>query len=743
MNTRLDDDDDGVAVDHGAPPSNEDTLPGPAPFAETAPLLPEMWRLATARDAGPKALGAGIHVLDDWLAHPGNDLLARATAEYLRAELLTRQARTTAATAEARAAWEAIATTPGAFSDEARLELAALEAKAPATKNPRPGGAAHWLLTRSPGAPDFLAGVRKAVKDLSRRKQDARGAELLEEALSQGMAADTRRELLLLRAELLPHDDAAALLTDAWWLDDEDAAPDARITSRLKKLKAAPDADATLFREALATSRSGAEKARKQWSRQGGKSGKGDARGVTALAMALTERWDDDRAAAALATVERLDKTNRALAATPYVDFTRALILRKLDRDDQAIAAFQAVIKDFPDHPLADSARAQASVLMRAAGRAAEAEQLDEVLLSDAPPGLLQRDALWRLGFGAVLRGDGAGAETRLRELERRYGGDPDRHSFCWFERARYWRGRAAQVAGDKARADELYTSVIARFPAGWYALLARDRMKLGPRQAKLDPDALWDIAPDDPMATAIALYRLGAETEARETFTALMDARQLPGNGRKLLADLWDLEGQSQKADRVLRYAAIPPTMPGDDPDDVYLAWYPFAHGADVAEAAHENHLPSQLLAGIVSVETRFQPKGHSKVGAIGLAQLMPGTGQAIGKKLFGDSFKAAQLWDPATNLAVAAKYLSSLLDKFAGHPALAVAAYNAGPAPVKKWLAERGRLELDAFVETIPYEQARRYVMRVLSDAEIYRRLYSLEPEPLTLPRSLSERP
>jgi soluble lytic murein transglycosylase len=217
------------------------------------------------------------------------------------------------------------------------------------------------------------------------------------------------------------------------------------------------------------------------------------------------------------------------------------------------------------------------------------------------------------------------------------------------------------------------------------------------------------------------------------------MDAGQLPGNGRRLLADLYDLAGDTRKADRVLRYAAIPPTMPGDDPDLAYFDWYPLRFEDALGEAAHKNNLPSSLLAGLVSVETRFSADAKSSVGAMGAAQLMPGTGKAIGQKVFGKGFDARSLKDPDVNLAVAARYLSDLMDRFKGHPALAVAAYNAGPAPVRRWLELRGGLELDAFVETIPFEQARRYVMRVLSDAEIYRRLYGLDGRPTPLPLTL----
>jgi soluble lytic murein transglycosylase len=146
-------------------------------------------------------------------------------------------------------------------------------------------------------------------------------------------------------------------------------------------------------------------------------------------------------------------------------------------------------------------------------------------------------------------------------------------------------------------------------------------------------------------------------------------------------------------------------------------------------------------LLAGLVSVETRFNADVKSHAGAIGAAQLLETTGTAVGRKVFGKGFDKRTLRDPDVNLAVAARYLSDLLNRFKGHPALAVAAYNAGPAPVKRWLEARGDLELDAFVETIPFEQARRYVMRVLSDAEIYRRLYGLDGHPISLPLSLEQ--
>lgn len=739
----------------------EVALPGPQPFVESHPLLAEVRALLTARAPQKRALAAALPVLDDWLAQkgrgvgPGNDPLARATGEWLRARLLSALGR-----GEARAAWEGLATTPGAFSDDAREVLAELDEKAR-----RPTAAAHWLLTRSPWSPRFLEGVRSALKDLGRIGASSRAIEPLEAALLQGMSPQTRTELVLLLSRL--HREAGQearaieLLEQTFWHGDP---PDKRIARELSLLGRAPDPSDDLFRKALHGSRTDCQRLLKSPPRRP------DSKAT--LALALARRWDDPDAAAALSTSPALEglagaetaRRGRRTSADlgPMPALTRGMLLRKLDRDDEAIESFLLAVREHPDHALTTFARDQAATLLRTKGRNDEATALDEAQLQHALPGTLHRSALWRLGFGAILGGGsrdarkrGQVAEVFLAELERRHGGEPDRHAFSWFERARYWRGRAAELAGDRVLAQSHWQALVSRFPAGWYALLARNKLSdssgAAGRNAQSDKkrvapsnafDAMgWDVPRDDPMATSLALYRLGDETRALEELSALHGHGQLPGNGRKLLAELLELSGDERMAARVLKHAAIPPTMPGDDPDVLYFDWYPLRFEEALGTAAANNNLPSSLLAGLVSVETRFNADVKSHAGAIGAAQLLETTGTAVGRKVFGKGFDKRTLRDPDVNLAVAARYLSDLLNRFKGHPALAVAAYNAGPAPVKRWLEARGDLELDAFVETIPFEQARRYVMRVLSDAEIYRRLYGLDGHPISLPLSLEQ--
>ena len=709
-------------------PKEEVQAFGPVPFVESEPLLAEMRALLAERSPSKRALTAGYQALHDWLARPRQDPLARPTGQWLEARLLTALGRK----ADARAAWEALATSPGPFSDDARAVLAELE-----DKERRPVAAAHWRLTRNPWSPGFIDGVTRASRDLERLKQPERAIELIEQALMQGMDPRTRTDLVLIVADLHRQaghrEHARDILLQTWWMDG--GTPDARLMRALKALGGAPAADLDFFRVAMHASRGASGELAKKPPKGRGL--------VHDAALALLARWDDKDAEAALkrlpAQIDGKDDDAQVALA-----IARGMLLRKLDRDREAVDAFTLVHERFADHPLVHEARDQAATLLRADDAPARAEVMDRALLKSALPGERHRDALWRIGFAAVLAKRSKDAEESLRALEWRHGGDPDRHSFCWFERARYWRGRAAQLAGDNDTARSLWTTLVQRYPAGWYALVARSRLGDRPERKPLTPERTdgtkgWDVAADDPMATALALYRLGEERLAQEHFEALLDENQLPGNGRRLLSDLLELAGDARGAQRVLRYAAIPPTMPGDDPDETYYDWYPLRFEEALGDAARKNGLPSSLLAGVVSVETRFSASSKSHAGAIGAAQLLKTTGAAVGRKVYGKDFDARTLTEPDVNLAVAARYLADLVERFHGHPALAVAAYNAGPAPVQRWLEQRGRLELDAFVETIPFEQARRYVMRVLSDAEIYRRLYGLDGEPIVLPLQL----
>ena len=149
-----------------------------------------------------------------------------------------------------------------------------------------------------------------------------------------------------------------------------------------------------------------------------------------------------------------------------------------------------------------------------------------------------------------------------------------------------------------------------------------------------------------------------------------------------------------------------------------------PRAYEPIVMEAARANGIEPELLFAVMRVESVFNPRIISYAGAIGLMQIMPRTGRLIAQAIGRADFTVDMLLDPETNIQFAAWYLASLIDRFDGRIPLAIASYNGGPHNVRRWMRDHAEdMPLDAFLETIPFEQTHRYVRRVLTHYEAYR--------------------
>jgi soluble lytic murein transglycosylase len=103
------------------------------------------------------------------------------------------------------------------------------------------------------------------------------------------------------------------------------------------------------------------------------------------------------------------------------------------------------------------------------------------------------------------------------------------------------------------------------------------------------------------------------------------------------------------------------------------------------------------------------------SRVGALGLLQLMPGTARRTALHWQRPKPTSEQLFDPAVNLPLGAAQLRQMIDAFGGQVPVALAAYNAGPNAATRWLPSRP-MDADAWIENIPYNETRGYVQRIL---------------------------
>ena len=124
--------------------------------------------------------------------------------------------------------------------------------------------------------------------------------------------------------------------------------------------------------------------------------------------------------------------------------------------------------------------------------------------------------------------------------------------------------------------------------------------------------------------------------------------------------------------------------------------------------------------MYGLIRQESRFITGARSRVGAMGLMQLMPDTATWAAKRVSMERFSLARVTDVPINLSLGSYYLRHVLDGL-GHPVLATAGYNAGPGRARRW---RALLPLEGaiYAETIPFTETRDYVKKVMVNAWFY---------------------
>ncbi len=152
----------------------------------------------------------------------------------------------------------------------------------------------------------------------------------------------------------------------------------------------------------------------------------------------------------------------------------------------------------------------------------------------------------------------------------------------------------------------------------------------------------------------------------------------------------------------------------------------YPRAFEKEVLKNGRDFGVPPEFVWSIMKAETNFRPDAISPVGAKGLMQVMTHTGRKVAS-LMGKNIKDPDLFRPSVGVEIGTRYLKRVLKKFQDKIPLAAAAYNGGPHRVHKWLHQFGQLEMDEFIEHIPFGQTRRYVKKVVRYYTLYNLLYN----------------
>jgi len=281
----------------------------------------------------------------------------------------------------------------------------------------------------------------------------------------------------------------------------------------------------------------------------------------------------------------------------------------------------------------------------------------------------------------------------------------------------RFWKARALAEVGSKEEADALYGTVAAGI--NFYGLLAAETLGRGPQQLaalKSEPpkaaeDALTAFAAKPGVQRAVKLAALDMRAESRREWIAVVAGQD--DDGLLLAADYARRVGLY---DRAINTAER--TLTRHD----YTMRYMTPWRAEFGAAARDQNIDEELLYAIARQESRFAPDIISSAGATGLMQLMPGTARWVAKQLARNDYHSARIAQVDLNTQFGAYYFKYWHERLDRMPALAAAAYNAGPSRAQAWRPSLAPMEGAIWVETIPFNETRDYVKKVLANAVLY---------------------
>lgn len=383
---------------------------------------------------------------------------------------------------------------------------------------------------------------------------------------------------------------------------------------------------------------------------------------------------------------------------------TREIVLhgiRRLARIDaqQAEKHWQRVKHKYGfqwrDRQLAKKAIALSAAKQRRPQALSWLRALEPAVIDDQVGEWRVRSALAEMNWGAVL--------SSVDSLPRESAKD---------SRWRYWRARSMQELGHPEHAQAIFRELA--LERDFHGFLAADHITgeyaLTAEPIPHTPGELAPLRKRPAIQRAHELFLLGMSTDARREWRFAI--RGMSADELKLAAVLADSWGWHDRA--ILTVARAKHF------DDLDLR-YPIAFRRQVMSHSDKHQLDPAWVFGVLRQESAFNPEARSHAGAMGLMQLMPRTARGVARHLKLPLHDTWELFKPNRNIQLGTAHLRRVLDIHGNNQVLATAAYNAGSSRVKSWLPAQDQ-PADVWIETVPFNETRNYVQRVMATTPIF---------------------
>ena len=322
--------------------------------------------------------------------------------------------------------------------------------------------------------------------------------------------------------------------------------------------------------------------------------------------------------------------------------------------------------------------------------------------------------AEWRLR-AAIWAGNYAKALDWLNDMPESLATQP---------RWRYWRARATAAVKGTDSAAPLFAEIAGM--RDYYGYLAADRLhqsyNLNVHPSPDDADVQATLAAEPPVIRAHALFDCDLADEAGVEWGSVLASAPKPVKVQAAhLASRWGWYAET-----------IAMLAQADDWDDVALR-YPRPYAPIIADASKLTQVPPDWIWAIIRQESLFRKDAISRADARGLMQMQPATAVAVARRSHFAVPSRDDLFDPVIAVPLGAAYVRELLDRYGNQLDLSLAAYNAGPVSVARWLPAQP-VDADVWIENIPYTETRGYVQHIFEHVVAFASVRNAEPPRLS---------
>ncbi|MCY4262078.1 MAG: transglycosylase SLT domain-containing protein [Candidatus Dadabacteria bacterium] len=415
----------------------------------------------------------------------------------------------------------------------------------------------------------------------------------------------------------------------------------------------------------------------------------------------------------------RLSRFSEALEIFSRIDSPKAfywkgITLERMGKEEEAIGVFELLGKLNPKSSWTAKSLLKAARLRHLREEREEAQRLYSLIASKYPGTEEARQSAWNLGWIHYRNQE----YTKAIEIfsDSAWAGGTGQQRFL------YWYARAAEKSGDKPGALFALGQLAGSREITYYSFLAK--IRLGKK-----------ILP--PLPTSAATRNPFGKTRAIDRFLFLVKAGvyDLALDEAELLRPLANTrEQRAHLASLYLRagdYKSSISMASGTLSSESMHFAFPKGFEKQVRPFSRKYSLDEFLVYSLIREESHFNKDAVSVSDARGLMQILPSTALDVAPKAGLSDFETSRLFSPEINIDIGCYYLNWLLDIFDGNIVVSLAGYNGGPTNARAWYEKNGTLDIDEFIEEIPFEQSRNYVKKIIRSYAAYEAVYGKEKD------------